>query len=44
MKLMTPMVRMFSKNTSGLDKQEYELQLYWKVALEVVFSLSKGVR
>ena len=37
MTLMMPMVRMFLKNTSGLDKQEYELQLCWKVALEVEF-------
>lgn len=37
MTLVMPMVRMFLKNTSGLDKQEYELQLCWKVALEVEF-------
>lgn len=37
MTLMMPMVRMFLKNMSGLDKQEYGLQLCWKVALEVEF-------
>ena len=36
MTLMTLMARMCLKNMSGLDKPEYERQLYWKEALEVL--------
>ena len=33
---LTLMARMCLKNTSGPDKPEYEPQLYWKEALEVL--------
>ena len=44
MMLMTLMAMKCLKNMSGLDRPEYEQQLYWKVALEVTAILPCIVR